>query len=565
MFNFLNCFFQKQQDAISKRITWGHWFSLFNIIIALGIASRYAFNADWPNTLIGKLYFFISLFGHFSFVVFAIYVLILFPLSFIVKNQITFRIVSIIIATIGMSILLIDTEIFKTLYLHLSPLVWKIFVTPKDLSNFNYWYFIIPILTILITEIFCSYWIWNKLRRFKRQKWGKSIAFFFISCFVATHLFYAIADIMLYRPITAQKFNYPLSYPMTAKSFFEKHGLAQKDILDQKIKQNGRPDAFYLDYPKTTLQIDKTIEKNNIIIINIKNLNLSQINIEKMPALSNIRANSINFTKHYSAGDSSIANIVGLFYGLSGQYVDSILNEKKSSPLIDVLQQHQYKLGLFSTNGFKEPIYKQALFRKLKLYSVKSNNIAITKWENWLNTVSNQPFFSYLDLNASKILSLDKQLATLWQSLESKDLLSKTTVVITANFIKNNNSSHFDNSHLKLPMMLYTQNKAQIYDQVSSHLDILPTLLNEYLGVENSISDYAQGINLMQKNDREWVLAANRLWRVAIMPEGEQYQIKPKNGYFKYVNNKNEKQNNVDIPLNLFLQLIHDSNHFMEK
>lgn len=79
------------REETSQRITWGHWFALFNVVLALLIASRYAFNADWPNTLSGKLYFFTSLFGHFSFIVFAVYLLLLFPLSFLIKNERTFR------------------------------------------------------------------------------------------------------------------------------------------------------------------------------------------------------------------------------------------------------------------------------------------------------------------------------------------------------------------------------------------------------------------------------------------------------------------------------------------
>ncbi|HDL5098279.1 TPA: DUF3413 domain-containing protein, partial [Mannheimia haemolytica] len=62
---------RQYREETSQKITWGHWFALFNIVLALLISSRYAFNADWPNTLVGKLYFFVSLFGHFSFVVFA--------------------------------------------------------------------------------------------------------------------------------------------------------------------------------------------------------------------------------------------------------------------------------------------------------------------------------------------------------------------------------------------------------------------------------------------------------------------------------------------------------------
>ena len=58
---------------------------LFNIIITILIGSRYAFLIDWPDTLLGKIYFFISLLGHFSFVFLPLYLLVIFPLSFIIK------------------------------------------------------------------------------------------------------------------------------------------------------------------------------------------------------------------------------------------------------------------------------------------------------------------------------------------------------------------------------------------------------------------------------------------------------------------------------------------------
>ena len=81
---------KQYRDDVSRKISWGHWFAFFNIIVAILIGARYAFIIDWPDTLAGKLYFFVSLLGHFSFNVFALYLLVVFPLSFIVKNHRTF-------------------------------------------------------------------------------------------------------------------------------------------------------------------------------------------------------------------------------------------------------------------------------------------------------------------------------------------------------------------------------------------------------------------------------------------------------------------------------------------
>ena len=69
---------REYREETSRKISWGHWFAFFNIIIAILIGSRYAFLIDWPDTLLGKIYFFISLLGHFSFCVFALYLLVIF-------------------------------------------------------------------------------------------------------------------------------------------------------------------------------------------------------------------------------------------------------------------------------------------------------------------------------------------------------------------------------------------------------------------------------------------------------------------------------------------------------
>ncbi|MFZ7156575.1 DUF3413 domain-containing protein, partial [Avibacterium avium] len=123
---------KQYRENTSRKIAWGHWFAFFNILWAIVIGARYAFLIDWPDTLFGKLYFFISLLGHFSFIVFALYLLIIFPLSFIVKNNRTFRGLSVILTTIGATLLLVDTEVFARFNFHLSSLVWNLLVNPDN-------------------------------------------------------------------------------------------------------------------------------------------------------------------------------------------------------------------------------------------------------------------------------------------------------------------------------------------------------------------------------------------------------------------------------------------------
>lgn len=563
---------RQYREETSQRIAWGHWFALFNIVLALLISARYAFNADWPNTLFGKLYFFISLFGHFSFVVFAVFLLLLFPLSFLIKNDRTFRGISVIVATIGLTVLLVDTEVFKQFYLHLSPFVWDLLVNPDNGELSRQWQLLfVPMPLILLAEMLYSRWCWQKLRSFNRQKWGKFVALFFLTCFTATHLLYAWADMSLYRPITAQKANYPLSYPMTARSFLEKHGLIDKSVMEQQLKGTGQLDAFYLNYPKKPLNATKQ-SSTNLLIINFSGLVNGLITPQNTPNLDQISRQSYRFMQHYSSGENEMAGVVGLFYSLSGKYVDSILSEQKSSPLIDLLQQSGYQFGLFSHSNFEEPIYRRSLFRNFELPQSNNNLEAINLWKSWLTKRSAQPFFSYLDLTLppandkqQQAKLLDWQFGQIWQQLEQQGLANNTFVLITADIgDKNDKSNRFDRSRLEVPMIAYWQGDRFERTEISSHLDIMPTLVSQFFGVNNPLADYAQGQDLTKPTQRMWVLAGNRKSDVAIMADNEQYHI-DKNGHFQSYNTEGEQQNNPRPPLAVFLQLIKQSNQFVEK
>ncbi|QLB40579.1 DUF3413 domain-containing protein [Mannheimia pernigra] len=565
---------RQYREATSQKITWGHWFALFNIVLTLLISARYAFNADWPNTLVGKLYFFVSLFGHFSFVVFAAFLLILFPLSFLIKNDRTYRGVSVILATIGQTVLLVDTEVFKQFSLHLSPLVWDLLVNPEEGELTRKWQLLfVPMPLILLAEMLYSRWCWQKLRSFSRQKWGKFIAFFFVISFTATHLIYAWADISAYRPITAQKANYPLSHPMTARNFLEKHGVIDRAELNQEIEESGRLDTFFLNYPKSSLVVTQQ-SNTNILLINLSGLSKEMINAETMPKLTEISQHSYRFMNHYSSGDSKSAGALGLFYSLSGKYLDSVLADKTTSPLIQTFRKSHYKLGLFSHNGFADPIYHQAIFSGILLPTAHNNIGAISQWKNWISHRSlDNPFFSYLDLSVPSDAStqdtptqLDLALTEIWQHLTQNALLGNTLVMITSDISHNETSdeNQFDKQHIQVPMLFYWQGESKEYHFLSSHLDIMPTLLSGFFKVQNPLSDYAQGIDLSTQSPRIWVSSSNHKWNVAVMPNGEQYHIDRK-GNFKHFSANGEIQKDTRPPLALFLQMIQQSNQFIAK
>lgn len=134
---------QSYREKVSQMISWGHWFALFNIILSLLLGSRYLFISDWPATFAGRFYAIVSWMGHFSFIVFAIYILVLFPLTFVVVSQRLLRVISCTLASAGLTILIFDMAVYQQFQLHLTQLVWDLVINPDEGEMAREWQLIL--------------------------------------------------------------------------------------------------------------------------------------------------------------------------------------------------------------------------------------------------------------------------------------------------------------------------------------------------------------------------------------------------------------------------------------
>ncbi|QPB43534.1 DUF3413 domain-containing protein [Rodentibacter haemolyticus] len=571
---------KQYRDDTSRKISWGHWFAFFNIIISVLIGARYAFLIDWPDTLGGRLYFFVSLLGHFSFCVFAVYLLVIFPLSFVVKNHRTFRGLTVILSTVCTTLLLFDTEVFHRFNLHLSSVVWNLLVNPENGEMSRDWQiFFTPMPIILLAQMLFSRWSWEKLRSLERQKWLKGVGVFFITTFIATHLIYAWADAYLYRPITMQRSNFPLSYPMTARSFLEKHGLLDFEQYTKTLEREGRLDALKIDYPKHKLTFAPLENKPNLLVITVSGLRYDAVSREKMPRLAAFAKGSTQFVNHYSSGNTNNTGLVGLFYGLNANYTDSILSNHTPSVLIEKLRSEKYQFGLFSATNFKDSLFRQALFKNIKLPQGKfGNESAVKNFNEFMAARTAQPpWFAYLDLDltAKNETEYDRTLGRIDALIEQALMnvpLENTLVIVTAEhglafhkMDEKDRSGYFGRDAIQVPLLVYWKDlPAGVEKGLTGHTDILPALMTSVFKVKNPLSDYSQGRNLFDLNGDNWVLASNYRWNVLIQPDGTQYHIDRKGNYKKF-DRTYQEQFSERPPLGLFLEMFKRENSFFEK
>ncbi|EES6537515.1 cardiolipin transport protein PbgA [Escherichia coli] len=579
---------QRYREKVSQMVSWGHWFALFNILLSLVIGSRYLFIADWPTTLAGRIYSYVSIIGHFSFLVFATYLLILFPLTFIVGSQRLMRFLSVILATAGMTLLLIDSEVFTRFHLHLNPIVWQLVINPDENEMARDWQLMfISVPVILLLELVFATWSWQKLRSLtRRRRFARPLAAFLFIAFIASHVVYIWADANFYRPITMQRANLPLSYPMTARRFLEKHGLLDAQEYQRRLIEQGNPDAVSVQYPLSELRYRDMGTGQNVLLITVDGLNYSRFE-KQMPALAGFAEQNISFTRHMSSGNTTDNGIFGLFYGISPSYMDGILSTRTPAALITALNQQGYQLGLFSSDGFTSPLYRQALLSDFSMPSVRtqSDEQTATQWINWLGRYAQEDnrWFSWVSFNGTNIDdsnqqafarkysraagNVDDQINRVLNALRDSGKLDNTVVIITASrgipLSEDEETFDWSHGHLQVPLVIHWPGTpAQRINALTDHTDLMTTLMQRLLHVSTPASEYSQGQDLFNPQRRHyWVTAADNDTLAITTPK--KTLVLNNNGKYRTYNLRGERVKDEKPQLSLLLQVLTDEKRFI--
>ncbi|WP_213989735.1 LPS biosynthesis-modulating metalloenzyme YejM [Sodalis sp. dw_96] len=584
---------QRYRDKVSQMISWGHWFALFNILLSLGLGSRYLLVADWPGSLPGRTYAFVSWLGHFSFIGFTLYLLVIFPLTFVVMSQRLMRFLSAIIATAGLTLLLVDTEVFTRFHLHLNPVVWELVVNPDEGELARDWQLMfIGIPVIFLIEMLFATWSWQKLRSLNRHKIGKPIAVLLICAFFASHILYIWADANFYRPITMQRANLPLSYPMTARRFLERHGLLDAREYERRLVRQGNPEAVAVEYPLSPLTFQKTGSGYNLLIITtgaLRNDTLAQ----RMPALKQFADQNVFFTNHFSTGNRSDTGLFGLFYGISSSYLDGILASRKTSVLLDSLGKQGYQLSLFSSNGFSSPLDRQALLTDFSLPEPvgQTDGQTAQQWQKWRSAYSGTaPWFSFVEFNGTDINAdqnntpalarqyqqgaqhLDGYIGQILATLRDKGDLDRTVVIITAtNGVELNDGDNgrweagtrLNRPQLQVPLVVHWPGTPpQLIEKLTDHNDITATLMQRLLHSTTDPSDYTQGEDLFAVQRRnDWVVSGDNGTLAITTPT--QTILLQSDGDYRTYDVKGERIHHAKPQLALLLQVLTDEKRFI--
>lgn len=269
---------KQRRDKIARLISWGHWFTFFNILLVLAIGTLYIEASELPETALGVLYLIVNWLGHFAFLPFITFIILLFPFCLLIPYTRILRGIATLVASLGLIALVADALFYRNYGYHLNTYSLSQLATDAE-SIFAGASFLILLgmllifVVLLVFELALANIAWKRLDKLREKHWGASFGAVFVLCFLSSHSIHVWADAVFYTPITKQDDMFPLSYPTTAKTLMSKHGLLveQRHEATQQLIRSGT--SIQLHYPIRELQCARVPEAPNTLVVAIQSLN----------------------------------------------------------------------------------------------------------------------------------------------------------------------------------------------------------------------------------------------------------------------------------------------------
>lgn len=545
---------QVRAELTSKFISFGHWFALFNMTLAILIGSRYFFIADWPPTLLGRLYAMISCVGHFGFLAFLTYLFFVFPFSFLIRSIKWLQIIAVLIATIGLTLLLMDLVAFSMFRIHLSLPILNLLISKESgelYQKFQIIFLFVPL--IVLIEMIFAVWSWRKLNSLsKRKKYVRPFVIFWLICFIAFHLCHIWADAFSYRPITMQKHSLPLYSPLTARHLLTESGiLKESQNTPQNAAQNMLSSirAKDIEYPLSSITFDETTNNWNVILIELKNW---QGDLSDYPALADFGAAHLQFNQHYGASFEPQLAQFALQFGLDPNYYFPFAEKKRPSELQKTLKQRDYEWLPFEYQN-TAPDFAKARAQLQKRATIDQ-------------TQQSAPFLMQLQFDLGKKVnatSFNQNIAALLTAVEAQGLMQNSVILIVGlNPAQAETSARLmDRKNIKMPLLIAEPNhKAQQFEYMTTHVDIMATIMQRWLNVTTPMRNYSMGFSLFENKTR-WVLAGNQEEYVAYFPDNT-ILMDAQQRYVSYRLNGKKQANNQTIVAQ-YLSILSENRRFI--
>ncbi|MCK9296847.1 MAG: sulfatase-like hydrolase/transferase [Desulfobulbaceae bacterium] len=483
-----------------------------------------------------------------------------------------------VLTTSATTILLFaDQLIYRILGFHLNGFVWNLITTPGGIGSMggtvtaNATYGAIStgfvILQILLMAVIRRAWLHGG---FAGRPLPARIPLagrkFFVAAIIAMALvqsvIYGLSNLQNRGPVLNAARAFPLYQPLTFRGLAKRLGYP----VQQNPGLNIEPQGGRLVYPLAALAMQRPEKPLNIVWLVAESWRWDMLDPEIMPATWAFAHQASFFRQHYSGGNGTRMGMFTMFYGIHGAYWFRFLDERRSPVIMDVLQQQDYQLSMYTSAKFSYPEFDQTIFAgvpKAALHEADEGSGWQSDRKNVTDLLSfirqrdparpfmtfmffespharyyfppedaiRQPYlenFNYATMSLAEDIGLirnryanachhlDSQLARIIDFLREENLLDSTIVIITGDhgeeLLENGNWGHnsaFTEQQTRVPLIIRVPGAGHHeIGWLTSHQDIVPTLL-PLLGVTSPAASYSLGYNLLGQPERKYAVVSD--------------------------------------------------------
>ncbi|GAA0349112.1 hypothetical protein GCM10009092_11870 [Bowmanella denitrificans] len=472
-----------RRQRVTKLVSWGHWFALSNILIAIVIASIYVFNSPMPESGLGVVYLLSNWFSHIAFLTFMGFILFVLPLCYLLPNVRVVKGISSVFAAVGLALLAFDALLYNKHGLHLSLGSADVIrsETRNAMMNFSWqqWSYLGLLFVVWLSfQLMMANALWKRIERFQKKRIGLPILSFFVLCFVSSHGSHIWADANLYQPIIKQDDMFPLSYPATAKTLMSKYGLL--DIQSYQRRKELQLDSQFnaVTYPAAPVYCGIRDQASLVLLVATEPVQLGHLG--SALALK-------HHPQHFDVAAEQSAARFSVLYGLPSLY-QSALQGQRPVPL-----DLTHKLGLPTLiySAQRLPSGVQSLSKD---------------WPEFFNQVSQPgPKLAIGFVNAEQL-----------NTLMSGDLHQHSQLLLT---------------QMRPNQQVGLFSSMALNGTVSSHEDLLPTLMG-LLGCNAPSLNYSTGQSLTNVQ-RNWLISNNN-GKLVLLDDNQRVEVDPQGNYKIY-------------------------------
>ncbi|MFN0243641.1 MAG: sulfatase-like hydrolase/transferase [Planctomycetota bacterium] len=456
--------------------------------------------------------------------------------------------------------LFVDTRLYRIFRYHFNGMVWNVITTPgsEDAVELGAQTYVLVLGTAAVVCVCACFawtrWIWP---RRDAQKLVRCGVIALVVCILVEKGLYAAADLRRDRRVLALASVFWLYQPLTLKKLASRtFGMK----LAERPRVALAEDELLLQYPRARPSYSVPARKPNVLVIVIDSLRKDAFTPETMPHTTEFARTARRFDDHISGSNCTRFGIFTLIYGIHGSYWKVAYQEQAPPVLVTELARLGYDQRVLSTASMNFPEFRSTCWVTIEdkvedqlpsKVKHERDTLVGERFAAWMDArdvrAATEPFFCFALLDAphgthsfpadrapfqpsaktidylsladqpspeqvrqlhnsyrNAVLHADGVVGRMLDELRKRDELEDTLVVITGDhgeeFMEHGYYGHTSNYTPEQVRVTFVLDGPDVMTGVetrpTSHLDLVPTIL-ETLGADVATRrDYTFGLNL---------------------------------------------------------------------